>query len=66
MRLKAEDKVVDVEGSSGGAFSQEDMVKMLQNMGNAQIDNMIERSETPDAADEGSVKSVDNTKKEEE
>ena len=42
------------------------MVKMLQNMGNAQIDNMIERSETPDAADEGSVKSVDNTKKEEE
>ena len=66
LRLKAEDKVVDVEGSSGGAFSQEDMVKMLQNMGNAQIDNMIERSETLDAADEGSVKSVDNTKKEEE
>lgn len=66
LRLKAEDKVVDVEGSSGGAFSQEEMVKMLQDMGNAQIDNMIERSETLDAADEGSVKSVDNTKKEEE
>lgn len=42
------------------------MVKMLQDMGNAQIDSMIERSETLDAASVESVKSVNNIKKEEE
>lgn len=42
------------------------MVKMLQDMGNAQIDNMIERSETLDAASEEPAESVNTTKKEEE
>lgn len=43
LKLRAEDKVVDVAANpSGGAMSQEEMIKILQNMGNAKIDELID------------------------
>lgn len=43
LKMKAEDKVVDVDANAnGGAMSQEEMIKILQNMGDQQVDALIE------------------------
>lgn len=45
LQKKAEEKVVDVDATPNGAMSQEDMVKLLQNMGNAKLDSLIEKTQ---------------------
>lgn len=50
MQRKAEEKVVDVDANPNGSMSQEEMVKILQNMGNTKLDDLIERAQSADTA----------------